>query len=167
MADFVQRSNVKSAVRILANKIPDVDAFNTIVESVITSNSFECVAYMTAGQSHEPVDKSKEAYTAKIGYEDSHAKIVGTISDRYGTISGFKAGILATIGNQALAVAHGGTPAQYLEKEAYSVTLRCHDPNGELYFVTMNRDRIPLISYADEAIRAKVESWADSVPALA
>jgi hypothetical protein len=40
MADFVQNSTVKSAVRELANPIPDVGTFNTIVQSVITGNPF-------------------------------------------------------------------------------------------------------------------------------
>ncbi len=64
MADFVQSANVKSAVRTLAEPIVDVATFNTIVQSVITDNPFECVAYMTAGESHPPVEKTKEAYTA-------------------------------------------------------------------------------------------------------
>ena len=47
MADFVQSANVKSATRTLAEPIVDVATFNTIVQSVITDNPFECVAYMT------------------------------------------------------------------------------------------------------------------------
>jgi len=49
MADFVQTTNVKSAVRKLASLIADVAAFNLIVQSVMTDNPFACVAYMTAG----------------------------------------------------------------------------------------------------------------------
>ena len=60
MADFVQSTNVKSAVRKLASPIADVAAFNTIVQSVITDNPFACVAYMTAGVSHPPVEKTRE-----------------------------------------------------------------------------------------------------------
>ena len=71
MADFVQSANVKSATRTLAEPIVDVATFNTIVQSVITDNPFECVAYMTAGESHPPVEKTKEAYTAKIVYQDA------------------------------------------------------------------------------------------------
>jgi hypothetical protein len=37
MADFVQRANVKSAVRKLASPIANVAAFNTIVQSVIAA----------------------------------------------------------------------------------------------------------------------------------
>jgi hypothetical protein len=76
MADFVQSANVKSAVRKLAVPIADVATFNTIVQSVITSNPFACVAYMTAGESHPPVEKSKEAYTAKLVYQDMDAKTI-------------------------------------------------------------------------------------------
>ncbi|MDP3564955.1 MAG: hypothetical protein Q8R70_10755 [Methanoregula sp.] len=47
MADFVQNSETKSAIRELADPIVDVAAFNTIVQSVITTNPFACVSNMT------------------------------------------------------------------------------------------------------------------------
>jgi hypothetical protein len=78
MADFVKSSETKSAVRKLASQIADVAAFNTIVHSVITTNSFACVAYMTAGVNHPAVEKIKEAFTAKFVYQDALAKTVGT-----------------------------------------------------------------------------------------
>ena len=61
----------------------------------------------------------------------------------------------------------GGTSVRDSEHETYSATLKCHDPNGELYFVNFSRDQITLNSYEDDAIRTKVETWADTVPALA
>ncbi len=57
--------------------------------------------------------------------------------------------------------------ARDTDHESYSGTLKCHDPNGVLYFVTLSRDSVSLTSYSDDAIKTKVESWADSVPALA
>ena len=48
MADFVQNAEVKSAVRTLTTPIEDVTAFNNLVQSVITSNLFGCVVYMSA-----------------------------------------------------------------------------------------------------------------------
>jgi hypothetical protein len=89
MADFVQNSETKSAVRTLANPIADVAAFNTIVQSVLTTNPFACVSYMTGGVTHDPVEKTKEGYVAKIIYQDSDAKIVGNLSDKFDTIAGF------------------------------------------------------------------------------
>jgi hypothetical protein len=167
MADFVQSSETKSAVRKLADPIADVAAFNTIVQSVITTNPFACVAYMTAGQSHPAVEKTKESYTVKVVYQDSNAKSVGNLSDKFNTIAGYNAGATAILGNAALTAAHGGTPVRDSDKESYSATLKCHDANGELYMVNFNRDQITITSYSDEAIRTKVETWADSVAALA
>ena len=64
MADFVQNSQIKTAVRELASPIACVAAFNLIVQSVITDNPFACVDYMTAGESHAPLEKTREGYTA-------------------------------------------------------------------------------------------------------
>ncbi|MDD1695380.1 MAG: hypothetical protein LUQ54_00640 [Methanoregula sp.] len=59
MGDFVQNSQTKSAIRELATPIASVSAFNLIVQSVITDNPFGCVAYMTAGESHDPVENTR------------------------------------------------------------------------------------------------------------
>ena len=167
MADFVQSANVKSAVRKLASPIADVTAFNAIVQSVITDNPFACVAYMTAGVSHPPVEKTRESYTARIIYEDSAAKSVGTASDRYNTIAGFNAGVPATLAATAITTAHTGTAVRQPDSETYAATLRCHDVNGELYMINFSRNQVTLTSYSDDAIRTAVDTWADTVPALA
>jgi hypothetical protein len=167
MADFVQSNVTKSAVRTLANPIADVATFNTLVQSVITGNPFACVSYMTAGVTHDPVEKTKEGYTVKIVYQDSDAKTVGNLSDKFDTMAGFTAGAAAILANAALSTAHGGTAVRDTEKEAYSATLKCHDTNGELYMVNFTRNQVTLTSYTDEAIRTRVETWADSVAALA
>jgi hypothetical protein len=76
MTDFVQSSETKRAVRKLTNPIADVAGFNAIVQSVITANPFGCVAYMTAGENHSAVEKTREAYTVRILYQDDDAKKV-------------------------------------------------------------------------------------------
>ncbi len=167
MADFIEKTNVKSAVRMLAQPIADVAAFDAIVQAVITDNPFGCVAYTEAGVSHQPVEKSKEAYVVKIVYQDNAAKPVGNDSCKFNTIAGFNAGAAALLASAPLAAAHGGTPVRNTGSETFSATLRCRDPNGELYFVTIGRDRVSLTSYSDDAIRTTVETWADSVAALA
>ena len=110
MADFVQSNVTKSAVRELADPIADVATFNTIVQSVITTNPFACVSYMTAGVTHDPVEKTREGYTVKIIYQDTDAKTVGNLTDKFDTIAGFNAGASAILANTALSTAHGGTP---------------------------------------------------------
>jgi hypothetical protein len=167
MADFVQKTTVKTAVRVLANPIEDVAAFNTIVESVLTGNPFECVAYMTAGTNHAGVEKTKEYYVAKVVYQDNEATTVGNESGRYNTIAGFNAGAAAILANATLTSAHGGSPYRDTDNETFSATVKCHDLNGEIYMVTFSRDSVGLTSYSDDSIRTKVETWADTVPALA
>src|SRR5512136_520019 len=167
MADFVQSANVKSAVRTLAEPIADVATFNTIVQSVITSNPFACVSYMTAGESHPAVEKTKEAYTAKMVYQDTLAKNIGTGNHKFNTLAGFNAGVTALLAAAAVTTAHGGTVVHDVGGDAFSATLRCHDANGELYMVNFSRGRVTLTSYSDEAIRTAVETWADTVAGLA
>jgi hypothetical protein len=167
MADFVQSANVKSAVRILAAQIEDITTFNAIVGSVIADNPFACVVYMTAGENHPAVEKIREAYTARFVYQDNTAKIVGTGSHRFDTLDGFNVGVSALLAATTVSTAHGGIVAHNTDEDTFSATLKCHDPNGEIYSVNFNRDRITITSYEDDAIRTRVETWADTVPELA
>ena len=167
MADFIQKTNVKTAIRTLSSPIVDVATFNTIVQSVITGNPFGCVAYTTAGVTHPPVEKSREAYVTKIVYQDSDAKTVGNNSGKFNSIAGFNAGAAALLASAPLTAAYTGTPVRDPDNETFSATLKCHDPNGEIYMVSLSRKQVALTSYSDDGIRTKVETWADSVAALA
>ncbi|MEN6611177.1 MAG: hypothetical protein ABFC24_10050 [Methanoregulaceae archaeon] len=167
MADFVQSNNVKSAVRKLAGRIEDVGAFSALVQNVIANNPFGCVSYMNAGASHPPVEKTRESYTAKFVYENTEAKKIGTGSETYSTVAGFNSGIAAVLANSANITAHGANPVHDVESDTYSATLKCHDPNGELYFVTFSREKVTISSFTDDAIQTRIETWADGVTALA
>jgi len=167
MGDFVQHTDVKSAIRTLANPIENIASFDALVQSVVSTNPFACVSYISAGVTHAPVEKTKESYVVKIIYQDSDAKVVGNNNGRFNTIAGFNAGASALLGDTALAAAHGGTAVRDSDTETYSATLKCYDPNGELYNLTFTRSQVTLSSYMDDAIRAKVETWADTIPALA
>ncbi|PKG31716.1 hypothetical protein [Methanoregula sp.] len=167
MADYVQKTNIKSASRKLSEPIADVDAFNTIVQSIITGNPFGCISYMSGGTNHPPVEKSKENYTAKFVYQNNDAKSVGTGSESYNSIAGFKAGLAAIIADTANITAHGGIPVHASQNDTFSATLKCYDPNGEMYFVNLTRTQVTISSYEDDAIRTKIETWSDGVAALA
>jgi len=167
MADFVQKTTVKTAVRELANPIADVSAFESIVQAVITDNPFGCVAWTEAGVVHQPVEKTRENYAAKIVYQDGLAKSVGKCSHTFNSVAGFNAGATALLAAAAVTAAHTGTAVRDQANDTYSATLTCRDPNGENFMVTINRDRVNLTSYSDDAIRTKVETWADGVAALA
>jgi hypothetical protein len=167
MADFETKSTTKSAVRTLAAPLADVTAFDNIVQGVITNNPFGCTTYNMGGADHPPVERSKQGYTSRILYQDGMAKTVAIVTVRAPTIAAFTAAANHIAGNTQLATDLGGTPVRDTANEKFATTLRCHDPNGEIYFVNFSRDLVTLTSFSDDAIQSKVETWADTVPALA
>jgi len=167
MADFTTSNTTKSAVRRLAAPLADVTAFDNIVQGVVTNNPFQCTTYNAGGADHPGVERSKQGYTARIFYQDADAKTIALVTVRAPSIAAFTAAANQVAANTQLATALGGTPVRDTDKERYAATLRCHDANGEIYFVNFSREQVTLTSFSDDAIRSKVETWADTVPALA
>ena len=166
MADFTTSNTTKSAVRKLANPLADVTAFDNLVQGVITNNPFQCVSYNAQGVNHPPVERSRQGYTVRILYQDADAKVVALITVRAPTIASFTSVANQIVTDTQIATALGGTPVRDAENEKFTTSLKCHDANGELYFVNFSRDQVTLTSYSDEAIRSRVETWADTVAAL-
>jgi hypothetical protein len=167
MADFTSSTTTKSAIRNVTVPLADVTAFDNIVQGVITNNPFQCVSYNAQGVNHPPVERNRQSYTARVIYQDTGAKNVGLITIRADSIAAFTAAANRIVADTEIATALGGTPVRDVENEKFSTTVRCHDANGEIFFVDFTRDRVRLSSYSDEAIRSRVETWADTVAALA
>jgi hypothetical protein len=140
-------------------------AFDAVVRSLV-NNPIGCISYMCAKRSHPPVEVVREMYTAKFVYLNAQAKQIGSGLDRYNSVEGYLTGIAAIISNMANIASHCGKVKHIPESDLFSVLLKCHDPNGELYFLSIARDRITLSSYSDDAIRKRVGMWTDGVPAL-
>jgi hypothetical protein len=166
MADFTTKSTTKSAVRKLAEPLADVTAFDNLVQGVITNNPFQCTIYNQSGADHPGVERSKQGYTARVVYQDADAKTIALITVRAPTIAAFTAAANQIAANTQLA-ALGGSPVRDTPNERFAATLRCHDANGEIYFVNFSRDQVTLTSFSDDAIRSRVETWADTIAALA
>jgi hypothetical protein len=166
MADFTTGTTIKSAIRKLAVPLADVTAFDSIVQGVITNNPFQCVAYNVSGVNHNPVERSRQSYTGRIVYQDSDAKTIAVITARVPTIAAFTSVANHIAGDATIATAIGGAAVRDFGHETYLASLKCRDANGELYFVNFNRDQVTLTSFSDDAIRSRVETWADSVAAL-
>ena len=75
--------------------------------------------------------------------------------------------IAAVITNMANITAHRGNVRHIPDADLFSAVLKCHDPEGELYFLSIARDRVTVSSYTNDEIRRRVERWSDGVPALA
>jgi len=81
MADFVQKTVNKTAVRDLAVPIADVTSFNTLVQSVIDDNPFGCVGYADAGgEAVAAVVRNREHYTAKVDFIDGEGMPITLLS---------------------------------------------------------------------------------------
>ncbi len=169
MADFVQKTVNKTAVRDLAVPIATVTSFDNLIESIIEDNPFGCVGYTTkAGETVPAVIRNREHYTAKVNFLNGEGKKVGTVSLQSPTIAAFEANAAEVLANAALATAMGATDAlRNSPGETYYAQLKCHDPSGDDYYVTFTRRTVRLSSYQDDAIRDAVETWADEVPELA
>jgi len=167
MAKFVLVSITKTAVRKLSVPIADAAAFSGIIENVLADNPWGCTSWEGAGVSHDPVEKASEAYTARIVYENTLGRAVGTASARAPTLAGFTAAKTEVLGNTALATALGGSAVADPDREAYACRLRCHAANGEVYSVAFTRTSVRVSSYRDDVVLAVIEAWADGVPALA
>ena len=167
MADFTPRTAVKSAVRNLSAPIETLAGVGTVVNTIMMDNPFQCTAYQSGGENRPGSEKTKEYYSGTIVYENNEGKKVGSISVNAPTLSGFNTSITTIMGNAGLTTAIGGTPSHYSSDDKGSITLKCHDANGELYNVTLTREKMTVTSYESDAILARVETWADTVDALA
>ncbi len=106
MADFVQTTVNKTAVRDLAVPIADVTSFDNLVQAVIADNPFGCVGYTGPdGEAVAPVVRNREHYTAKANFLDGEGKRVGTVSLQSPTIAAFEASAAEVLANAALAAA--------------------------------------------------------------
>ena len=166
MVIFKQKTGTKSAVRYLKNPFPDITEFDTLVQSIIQKNPLGCSSYMSAKKNHPPVMMVREMYTAKFVYKNANGKRIGHGLNMYNSIEGYENGIASVISNMANVAAHGGKVRHIPADDLFSVTLKCHDPEGGMYFLSIARNRVTLSSCSDEAIRRRVERWAEGVPAL-
>ncbi len=167
MADFVQKSLIKSSVRKLAAPIADLTSFVTLVQNILDTNPWGCTDYTSSGATVDGVTRTSQSYSGKVVYEDALAKTVGTISVKAPTAAAFNTDISTIMGTAALGTAMGGSPSHDSSEDAFSATLKCHDANGELYNVSFRRDSVTVSSYEADAIVTGIETWADTIPALA
>ena len=165
-SDFGQDSQDKIVMRVLANPIASVSAFNLIVQSVITDNPFACVGYTYEGKNHDPVEKTNEVYTARIFYKGNNGNIVGTTEITFNSSTDYESGVATIPANTQLATSQAGIAIHDSKFDLYSTTLKCHDANDEIYYVVFTRDYVMLANYSDDSIRTGFETWADSVASL-
>lgn len=110
---------------------------------------------------------TRENYTVRFIYQGATAETVGNGAHSNDTITRYNAGVAILAAAADVTASHVGTYVHSCEDHSSSATLKCHDPNSELYNVTISRNGVTVQSYSDDAILAKVDTWNDDVPALA
>jgi hypothetical protein len=166
MTQFRQKPGTKSAGRNLKRPIPNAETLGEVVRSLRLKNPLGCTPYMKGQKNHPPIEIVREMYTAKFVYTDTDGKQVGTGSEVYNSLEGYGTGIAAVISNMANIASHRGKVRHLPAADRFSVLLKCCDPNGEMYFISISRNHITVASYTDNTIKKKVEAWADTVPEL-
>jgi hypothetical protein len=167
MPVFTPKTGSRSASRILKHPIPDIDTFDSLVRTLVRSNPLGCTSYFSLRKNYPPVKVVREMYAAKFAYTSPEGKRIGTSSEVYDSVEGYENGIAAMISNMANLAAHRGKIRHRKDADLFSAILKCNDPDAGIYFISLARRRITVSSYTDDAIRKKVEAWADTVPELA
>ncbi|MFA6363644.1 hypothetical protein [Methanoregula sp.] len=167
MAEFRPKPGSKSACHNLKRPIATIEEFDRIVQALLLKNPLGCTSYRSARKNHRPVEKVREMYTAKFVYLNDKKKRIGAAIDMYDSVEGYQTGIAAVISNVANNLSHRGKVRHLSDDDLFSVTIRCCDPGGEVYSLSIARSRVTVSSYTDNAIRKKVAEWVDSVPGLA
>jgi hypothetical protein len=167
MADFITATTTKTAVRDLAEPIADLASFMTLVQEILDDNPWGCTSYQYAGKTLPAIAKSREYYSGRIVYENAEAKTVGQITVKAPSATAFNANVNTVMTTAALGTAMGGTPSHDSSEDKFSCALKCHDSNGEVYLVTLTRDKVRLSSFEADSIRTSLETWADAVGILA
>ncbi|QXO93739.1 hypothetical protein KSK55_10280 [Methanospirillum purgamenti] len=167
MADFVQKSTVKSAGRKLSTPLASKTVLNTIIGNILVDNPWSCTSYVSGGETLPAVQKTSEAYSGKVIYENTQGKAVGTITVKAPTSGAFDTDMTTILANTAFETAMGGTASHDSSEDSFTVTLKGHTASGELFNVRFTREAITVSSYEADAILTTIETWADTVPDLA
>lgn len=167
MGDFVSTSVTKTASRTLASPVADVETFNTIVSGVVSGNPWGCTSFESGGQTLAPVRVTKQYVSGKIVYENTEGATVGTISVNAPSSAAFATEISTLMADASLGTAMGGTPSHDSSGDNFSTALSCHAANGEVFKVTFTRGKVTVSGYENDSILATIETWADTIAALA
>ncbi len=166
MRQFTPKSGTRSMVHVLKTPLPDIDAFTGVARSLVLKNPLGCTSYYAAKRHHPPVAVVRERYTAKFVYADGTGRQIGSSSDVYDSVEGYREGIHAVMANMANTAAHRGKPRHVPGADRFSAIFQCHDPGGELYIIGLARDRVTVASFTGNAIQQRAEAWVDADPLL-
>ncbi len=168
--NFVPTSVVKGAKRIFTAPIVSASVFDANIAAVTgADNPLDTVSFQSSGATVPGAVVGSESYKATVMYvEPVNGKTVGSLVLTAPTRSACDAIVTDLLAATAITAQFGeGVDAvQDTAKSNWNVVVKLHDPNGENYTLTFTRKELRIGSYEDDAILAKVETWADTVSSL-
>ena len=147
-----------SAKRELTEPIADLAAFENVVSSLMNDETIGLTKKETGSIS----------YTAKITYFDAAGDEAGKLSLTAPSKTAYEDGISLFTGTEA-AETIGGVGASASEDEdkaLWNTRISCAI-GDDTFNVSINRDSITISGYAKPETLEAIESWADTVDALA
>lgn len=166
MADFIQKTVTKSAVRKFTSPIANISTFQSLVTDIITNNPWGCFDYVSGGETIPGVVKGSEYIAGKIVYEDAEAKELGSVSVKCPSMAAFNTTVISILADATIRSVMGGSPTHDSSEDTFSAVIKCNHSNGEKYTVTLKRDSITVSSYDSDSIVTAIETWADGIALL-
>lgn len=158
MTDFTQTAVSMSAKRELTAPIIDLDTFESVITALMTDE--------TMGLTKR--EAGSTSYTAKIAYFNAESDEIARISFNADTRAVYDSGreyLLGAVAAEAIAGEEGGA-SEDGGKALWNARVSCAI-GDDTFTVSLNRDSITVSGYAKAETLAAIETWADSIDALA
>ena len=161
------RIGTKISLRF-AIPIPTLSTFETLVIDIILNNPWACTDYVIKGTTFDGVTRGSEYYNGKVDFTSTMTgKNLGYINVKGPTGASLTSCISTVLAEEDLETQMGGVSSHDSSGDTFKCAIKCHDANGEFYYVNFYRDKIRITSYEADSIVTVIEAWADLLPALA
>lgn len=168
--NFIPTSVVKSATRTFTAPIITAESFDGIITTITgNDNPLDTSSYQTAGETIQGAVVESGSYKATIEYvEENLGAVVARIVISAESRAALNTAVTHVLSDQTLSGAgcFNADPVQNTTKDSWSVRVKLHDATGENYSLTLTRTTLRIASYESDTILNKVETWADTIPAL-
>jgi len=162
-ANFTQTQDVKTAEREHAAPIVDVTTFGTVLDDLVSNKP-----------GADSAEIASQQYTAKFVIYDPELTKLGDITVKVPSPDAYTAAITAVITNGVLdaiaeACEEGSTVERNESDDTFSARVKLvqtEESGGEIFYVTLAREKTRVTSYEADAIMTAVDTWADTQAAL-
>jgi len=163
-ANFTQTQIVKSAERGHTAPIVDVTTFGTVLTDLVSNKP-----------GADSAEIASQAYTVKFVIYDAELNKLGDVTMKVPSAAAYTQAVTEIVTNGALdavatACGEGATIERDQSDDVFSARVKLiqtEENGGEIYYVSLSREKTRLTSYEADAVLTAVETWADTQTVLA